>query len=100
MLDSRHGSQSLDALGETRGLELEIRHLILEVAKLRDLEPEQIDAQVPLVQSLGLDSLDALQIAAALAKRYGVSVEADRLATEAVSLRSIVAMVLAGRARR
>jgi acyl carrier protein len=100
MRDNRHGSQSLESVGETRRLELEIKQLILEVAKLRDLDPEQIDERLPLVQSLGLDSLDALQIAAALSRRYGVVLEADRLSTETASLRSIIAMVLAGQARR
>jgi acyl carrier protein len=97
MLDSR---QSLDPVGDTQRLELEIRRLIVEVAKLHDLVPEQIDQRAPLVQSLGLDSLDALQIAAALAQRYGVAPDADRLFNESISLRSLVALVIAGRARK
>jgi acyl carrier protein len=102
MFDSRQGIRSLQPLGEAQRLELEVelRRLIVEVAKLHDLAPDQIDQRVPLIQSLGLDSLDALQIAAALAQRYGVALDADRLFNESVSLRSLVSLVMAGRAHK
>ena len=59
-------------------LEQEIKELIIEALMLDDVKPADIDPDAPLfVDGLGLDSIDALEIAIALEGRYGVSVEDD-----------------------
>jgi acyl carrier protein len=58
--------------------ELEIKHLIVDSLQLRDQRPEDIDSTAPLfVAGLGLDSIDALELAMAIGKRYGVKFSSD-----------------------
>ena len=48
-------------------LEVEIKTLIVESLMLEDIKPEEIVSEDPLfVEGLGLDSIDALEIAMAL----------------------------------
>jgi acyl carrier protein len=57
-------------------LELEIKQLIVNALNLEDLSPENIDSRAPLfVEGLGLDSIDALELAVALSKKYKVKIE-------------------------
>jgi acyl carrier protein len=59
-------------------LEREIAQLIIDCTGLEDLRLEDIDPTAPLfVEGLGLDSIDALEIGVALAKRFGVKLTAD-----------------------
>ena len=59
-------------------LEFEIKELIIEALLLEDLTPEEISSTDALfVEGLGLDSIDALEIAMALEQRYGVEVDDD-----------------------
>jgi acyl carrier protein len=59
-------------------LELELKHLIVEVLLLKDVRPEDIDSTEPLlVEGLGLDSIDALELAMAIGKRYAVKFAAE-----------------------
>jgi acyl carrier protein len=54
-------------------LESELKLLIIEVLVLEDVTPEEIVSTEPLFgDGLGLDSIDALEIAMALEERYGV----------------------------
>ena len=56
----------------------EIKELIIEALMLQDMSPDDIDAQAPLlVEGLGLDSIDVLELAMAINKRYGVKTKAD-----------------------
>jgi len=58
--------------------ELEIKHLIVDSLQLRDQRPEDIDSTAPLfVAGLGLDSIDALELAMAIGKRWGVKFSSD-----------------------
>lgn len=60
------------------GLEAEIKSLIIESLALEDVTPEEIESEAPLfVEGLGLDSIDALELAMALEERYGVTIEED-----------------------
>ena len=60
------------------GLEAEIKALIVEALALEDVQPEEIETEAPLfVEGLGLDSIDALELAMALEERYGVAIEDD-----------------------
>lgn len=59
-------------------LEAELKELIIEALVLEDLAPQDIDASQPLfVDGLGLDSIDALEIAVVLESRYGVVIGED-----------------------
>ena len=56
----------------------EIKELIIEALMLQDMSPEGIDEQAPLlVEGLGLDSIDVLELAMAINKKYGVKTKAD-----------------------
>jgi acyl carrier protein len=59
-------------------LETEIKELIIESLMLDDVKVEGIDSDAPLfVEGLGLDSIDALELAMAIDKRFGVRIRAD-----------------------
>jgi acyl carrier protein len=59
-------------------LETEIKRLIIEALMLEDTSVEDIETEAALFDSgLGLDSIDALEIAIALENSYGVTVEDD-----------------------
>ena len=59
-------------------LENEIKSLIIDALMLEDLTPEEIDSEQPLFgEGLGLDSIDALEMAIALENRFGVHVQED-----------------------
>ena len=65
-------------MGSSAGLELEIKELIIEALVLEDIAAADIETEAPLfVEGLGLDSIDALELALALEERYGVTIEED-----------------------
>lgn len=54
-------------------LKRSIKQLIVAELDLRDQSPDQIQDDAPLFgEGLGLDSLDALQLAMAIEERFGV----------------------------
>jgi acyl carrier protein len=56
----------------------DIKKLIVEALALEDIAPEEIETEAPLfVEGLGLDSIDALELAMALEDRFGVTVGED-----------------------
>lgn len=63
---------------ESQDLEREIKKLIVGALRLNGVEAEAIDSDAPLFhEGLGLDSLDALQLAIALHKTYGIVLGSD-----------------------
>ena len=59
-------------------LEFELKQLIIEALALEDVTPENIESNAALfVEGLGLDSIDALELAMALEERYGVRIGDD-----------------------
>ena len=63
---------------DSETLSLEIKKLIVESLALEDIAPEEIETGAPLfVEGLGLDSIDALELAMALEEKYGVTVGDD-----------------------
>lgn len=77
-------------------LEQEIKELIIEAVMLEDLTPDEIEPTEPLfVEGLGLDSIDALEIAMALEKRFGIVMDddADENQKRFASLRSLTRFV-------
>jgi len=61
-------------------LEQELKELIIEALLLEDTTAGDIDSAEPLFgggEGLGLDSIDALELAMAIDKKYGVRIKAD-----------------------
>jgi acyl carrier protein len=59
-------------------LETELKRLIIDTLMLEDVTPAQIDSEAPLfVEGLGLDSIDALELALAVSRKYAVRIKAD-----------------------
>jgi acyl carrier protein len=59
-------------------LEHEIKELIIDALALEDVTPVDIEPEAALfVEGLGLDSIDALELAMALEERYGVQIGDD-----------------------
>jgi acyl carrier protein len=59
-------------------LEPRIKRLIVEALMLEDIAPEDIETDAPLfVEGLGLDSIDALELALAVHKEFGVKTSPD-----------------------
>jgi acyl carrier protein len=57
--------------------ESEVAALIVEALHL-EMKPEEIDPEAPLFgEGLGLDSIDALEIALAVSRRYGFQLRSD-----------------------
>jgi len=56
----------------------ELAELIVSALNLEGVEPAGIDPDAPLFGSgLGLDSIDALELALEISKRYGVQLKAE-----------------------
>lgn len=56
-------------------LELEIAHIIVDALNLEDVRAEEIGPEEPLFRDgLGLDSIDALEIALAISTKYGFQI--------------------------
>lgn len=59
-------------------LEQEVAQLVIDTLNLEDLQTTDIPPQQPLFgDGLGLDSVDALELALALQKRYGIRIASD-----------------------
>jgi acyl carrier protein len=55
-------------------LKLEIKQLIIEALMIEDMEPEEIEDEMVLFgDGLGLDSVDALELAVEIERVYGVT---------------------------
>jgi len=58
--------------------ELEVAGLIVEALNLEDIKAEEIEPDAPLFrEGLGLDSIDALEIAMAISQKYGFQLRSD-----------------------
>lgn len=85
---------------ETSTLELEVAQLIVESLNLEETNPAQIDPEAPLFrEGLGLDSIDALELALAVSSKYGFKLHSDDKGNKAVfhSLRSLSQHIHANR---
>ena len=60
-------------------LEFDLKRLIVDVVNLEDLKPEDIGSDTPLFSDgLGLDSIDALELGMAVARKYGIKFGRDQ----------------------
>ncbi|MCA9593644.1 MAG: hypothetical protein KC776_10050 [Myxococcales bacterium] len=80
-------------------LKLEIKRLILTELDIRDKTEADIDDAAPLFgEGLGLDSLDALQLAMAIEERFGVVIpEGEEAKVIFASVNALADHVLATR---
>jgi acyl carrier protein len=81
-------------------LELQLKHLIVQALMLEDVKPEDIDTEAPLfVEGLGLDSIDALELALAIHQQFGVRTAQEDERNRAIfySVRSLAAFIDAER---
>jgi acyl carrier protein len=66
------------SMAEQTAAQHELATLIVESLNLESTTPDQIDPDAPLFGGdLGLDSIDALEIALAVSKRYGFQLRSD-----------------------
>lgn len=65
-------------MAEQTAAQHELATLIVQCLNLEGVEPEQLDPGTPLFGGeLGLDSIDALEIALAISKHYGFQLRSD-----------------------
>lgn len=59
-------------------IEADLKHMIVDALALEDIDPSEIETDAPLfVEGLGLDSIDALELAVVLEESYGVKIDDD-----------------------
>ena len=62
----------------SESLEDRLKNLIVDALALEDVEPGEIETEMPLfVEGLGLDSIDALELALAIQEEFGVATSPD-----------------------
>jgi acyl carrier protein len=67
-------------------LKKEIKELIITSLNLQDVTVESIDDRAPLFQEgLGLDSIDALELAVAIERRFKVTIPDEAVGKKAFS---------------
>jgi acyl carrier protein len=89
-------------VSEHDSLHAELKKLIVETLALEDTTPDEIGTDAPLFgEGLGLDSIDALEIAMVLEERYGVTLDDDPESNQLIfeSVRSLGAFVAESRVR-
>lgn len=87
-------------MSSTVSIEGEVAKLIVEALNL-EVTAEEIEPEAPLFgEGLGLDSIDALEIALAISKRYGFQLRSDDERNHRIfaSLRSLAAHIEKNRA--
>ncbi|MBX5452535.1 MAG: hypothetical protein IRZ23_07965 [Acetobacteraceae bacterium] len=104
-------SRSRDERGESAHVPTAIDHQTAEEAELArllvetlhlDIPPESIDPVMPLFgDELGLDSIDALELALAISRAYGVEIKSDDARNKEIfaSLRSLAGYIAEHRTR-
>lgn len=83
-------------------LELEVAQMIVGALNLETVDPANIDPQAPLFGTgLGLDSIDALEIALEISRRYGFQLRSDDADNRRIfaSLSALAAHIERNRAR-
>jgi len=83
------------------GTESEIAQLIVETLHLEVLPEDIVPTDRLFGDGLGLDSIDALELALAISRRYGVELKSDddRISAIFASLRSLAGHIDVNRTR-
>jgi acyl carrier protein len=72
-----HENRAAVAMTQT-SFEREVAQMIVTALNLDNVDPASVDPQAPLFGAgLGLDSIDALEIALEISKRYGFQIRSD-----------------------
>jgi acyl carrier protein len=90
------------ATSSTPDLQREVAELLVECLNLEDTTADQIAPDEPLYgDGLGMDSIDVLEVALAVAKKYGVQLRADSPDNAQIfgSLRQLADYIAAQRTR-
>ena len=80
----------------------DIKTMIVDVLALEDIRPDEIETDAPLfIEGLGLDSIDALELAMGLEETYGVIITDDPERNERIfaSVSTLADLVTAERTR-
>lgn len=65
-------------MAELLPVEQELAELIIETLNLEDISAGEIDPEAPLFrEGLGLDSIDALELALSISRKYGFQLRSD-----------------------
>ena len=83
-------------------IETDLKSLIVDALALEDIEPSEIETDAPLfVEGLGLDSIDALELAVVLEENYGVKIDDDPERNQVIfaSVRNLAEFVRQNRAK-
>ncbi len=86
----------------SQALIAELKTLIIEGLHLEDMSAEEIIPEEPLFgEGLGLDSIDALEIAVLLDRKYGVKITSEDERNQAIfaSLNSLAEFVTENRTK-
>ena len=90
-------------MSEATEIEAELKRLIVDALMLEDVRAAEIDREAPLfVEGLGLDSIDALELALAIHKKFGVRIKAEDERNRAIfrSVASLAAFIAAEKQRQ
>jgi acyl carrier protein len=77
-------------------IENELKEMIVQTLMLKDVQPQGIDVEAPLfADGLGLDSIDALELAVEIGRRYKVQIKSDDERNREIfrSVRTLVAFI-------
>ena len=80
----------------------ELKKLLIEGLLLEDITPDSIDPDEPLFgEGLGLDSIDALEIAVLLDREYGVKITSEDNRNQEIfaSLNSLAVFISSNRTK-
>lgn len=97
MLDNQVNANISDTMSNQTEQEARLARLIVKTLNLEDIEPAEIDPGTPLFgEGLGLDSIDALELALAISQEYGVQLrtEDDKVEQAFETLRSLNAYIV------
>jgi len=89
-------------MSDAKIFEQEVARLIVDALNLEDIKPEDIDPEAPLFrEGLGLDSIDALELALAISKQYGFRLQSDEKQNSEIfrSLRTLTRHIEQNRAQ-
>lgn len=89
-------------MSELTPLELEVGQLIIDTLNLEDIAAVGIEGEAPLFrEGLGLDSIDALELALAISRQYGFQLRSDDENNARIfsSLRALAAHIAAHRVK-